>query len=376
MDAADRLLDLLEKLYAAPGTDDGWLAFLNDLQGAMSGSAVTFISHDFRERYTSTAMTTLTDAASLKEYRDHWGAQDPWAYSKRLQRVGAGSVVIGDELIAHTDMKRTAFYNDFARHHDVVRCVVGMIELAPRVMSVVSVNGSERRGPFDNEQAALLEQLMPHLHRALQVHRRVSAAEGISEGVASVIARSSRAVFLTDVEGRVTFMNAAASQLVAMRDGLTVERGQLRAARPSDTTSIQVLLADVVKTSNGDGLGAGGALALGRPSGRRPLAVLVCPMSRRRTVFPGLETAAAMVFVSDPERSTVPDEDMLQALFGLTPAESKLTHLLAQGVSLQEAAARLSLRSETVRCRVKTIFEKTSTHGQAELVRLILSATP
>ena len=376
MDTADRLLGLIETLYAAPGTDEGWPAFLNDLRAAMSGSAVSFISHDFRECHTGMMATTLTDAASLQEYRENWAAVDPWAYSERLHRMRAGDVVLGDECIPHAEVKRTAFYNEFARHHDVVRCVVGMIEAGPRAVSVISVNGSERHGPFNREQSTLLEALMPHLRRALQLHRRVTSAEAISDGVAGVIARSSRAVLLIDSGGRVTFMNPSASRLVAARDGLTVERGQLRAARPDDTTKLHALLADAIKTSTGDGLGAGGALAIGRPSDRRPLFVLVCPVFPARTLLPGLEAAAAMIFVSDPEQSTVPNEEMLQVLFGLTQAEAKLTRLVAEGASLVEAGAQLGLRRETVRSRMKTIFEKTSTHRQAELVRLVLNGTP
>ncbi|HUE89653.1 MAG TPA: helix-turn-helix transcriptional regulator [Vicinamibacterales bacterium] len=133
-------------------------------------------------------------------------------------------------------------------------------------------------------------------------------------------------------------------------------------------------MADAVRTSNGEGVGAGGVLAVGRPSGR-PLAVLVCPSSRQRCFFQG-EGAAAVVFVSNPERIGIPDGGTLQEVFGLTLAEAKLTRLLAHGASLMEAGVRLGLRRETVRSRVKSIFAKTNTHRQAELVRLVIDATP
>jgi DNA-binding CsgD family transcriptional regulator len=41
-----------------------------------------------------------------------------------------------------------------------------------------------------------------------------------------------------------------------------------------------------------------------------------------------------------------------------------------------EAGERLGLRRETVRSRLKAIFEKTNTHRQGELVRLVLTGTP
>ena len=83
-----------------------------------------------------------------------------------------------------------------------------------------------------------------------------------------------------------------------------------------------------------------------------------------------------MVFVTDPERISVAGEDTLRMLFGLTGAEATLTRLLAEGVTLVEAGDRLGVGRETVRKRLKTIFAKTNTHRQAELVRLVLSGTP
>ena len=107
-------------------------------------------------------------------------------------------------------------------------------------------------------------------------------------------------------------MNRAASRLTANADGLTVDRGELRAARVSDTMRLRALIAEAVKTSSGGSVGAGGMFAVGRPSGRRPLELLVCPVSRERTLFPGVETAAAMVFITDAEQRAVVDENLLR----------------------------------------------------------------
>jgi len=170
-------------------------------------------------------------------------------------------------------------------------------------------------------------------------------------------------------------MNRAAERLIATRDVLTLDRGELRAARASDTTRLRSLLADAVATSTAGGVGAGGTLALGRSSGGRPLMTCVSPLCGRKTHFPGIAPAAAMVIVTDPERGEVPDADVLGALLRLTPAEAKLTRLLALGFTINDAAVDLGLRRDTVRTRVKTIFEKTSTHSQAALMRLALLAT-
>lgn len=110
---------------------------------------------------------------------------------------------------------------------------------------------------------------------------------------------------------------------------------------------------------------------LARPSGRRPLAVVVAPVAASR-VFLKSRSVTAMVFISDPESPSLPTEDALQTLLGLTPAEARLTHLLAQGLRLTQAAERLDVRTETLRTRLKDIFAKTNTHRQSELVQRVI----
>jgi DNA-binding CsgD family transcriptional regulator len=371
----DRLLGLIDTLYAAPGTPDGWVVFLDHLCDALNGSGASFISISTGERHANVTATVRTDPRALELYREHWGPLDPWGLSPRLSAIRPSTVVLGHELISHCALKQTAFYADFGRSYDIVRSVVGVVEKRPQGMSVISINGTERRGAFADEDAALLEALMPHLQRGLQLHRRLLISESTSEGLATAIDGSRHAVFLLDVDGGVTFRNRAAERLVAARDGLTIDQGKLRAVRGSDTGRLRSLIAESAGTSGHQAIGAGGMLALGRPSGRRPLMAIVSPLSRRRSRIPGAELASAIAIVTDPEEVTIPGEEVLRSLFGLTPGEAKLTRLVAEGMTLAGAATHLGLRVETIRTRIKTIFEKTNTHGQAELVRLLLNAT-
>jgi DNA-binding CsgD family transcriptional regulator len=77
------------------------------------------------------------------------------------------------------------------------------------------------------------------------------------------------------------------------------------------------------------------------------------------------------VIVADPDRAEV-DDETLRALWGLTPSEARLVRLLARGASTTDVAEQLNLAHDTVRKRLKGIFEKTNTHRQSELLALML----
>jgi DNA-binding CsgD family transcriptional regulator len=66
----------------------------------------------------------------------------------------------------------------------------------------------------------------------------------------------------------------------------------------------------------------------------------------------------------------------LRCHFGLTPAEARLALHLAAGETLRSAEAKLSMTYETARTHLKSVFQKTGTCRQAELVIVIVTAIP
>lgn len=60
----------------------------------------------------------------------------------------------------------------------------------------------------------------------------------------------------------------------------------------------------------------------------------------------------------------------LEYLYSLTRAEAELTTQLAQGESLESIATARRVKLETVRTQLRTIYKKTATHRQGELVCL------
>ncbi len=67
-----------------------------------------------------------------------------------------------------------------------------------------------------------------------------------------------------------------------------------------------------------------------------------------------------------------PPAPILAKTFGLTPSEAKLACIIARGVPPNIAAQELKISRETARNQLKSIFAKTDTHRQSELVALLL----
>jgi DNA-binding CsgD family transcriptional regulator len=151
-------------------------------------------------------------------------------------------------------------------------------------------------------------------------------------------------------------------------DGLDVVDGALHVPASSDRQRLQKFLAAAVDPES-QCAGGANTLILRRPSGRRPwvLDAIACTDALRSLH----SRAAALILITDMERPAQASQNLLREIFGLTLAEAKLARHIMSGRSLAKAAATLGISEGHARQRLKSIFRKTDTSGQVELIALL-----
>jgi DNA-binding CsgD family transcriptional regulator len=85
----------------------------------------------------------------------------------------------------------------------------------------------------------------------------------------------------------------------------------------------------------------------------------------------GLRPVVMLLFYH-PASAPAIDSSLLFAVFGLTPAECRIATLLAEGLALKQIAQVQGTQHDTVRKQLRSIYQKTSTNRQPELIRLLL----
>lgn len=181
--------------------------------------------------------------------------------------------------------------------------------------------------------------------------------------------RLSLAVIVLNGGARVTYMNKRSGDLCATEDGLVIGPDKVcRAALPAETPRLHDLIRRAATA------GDHGVFSLSRRSMKRPLSVVISPLpvlDCRTAMDDGVNVVA--LYISDPEEVYLPSPEQLGVLLNLPPAKAKLTHSLALGYSLDEAAVLCGVTTGTARTYLKEIFSRTGTSRQAELVKLAFS---
>jgi DNA-binding CsgD family transcriptional regulator len=85
-----------------------------------------------------------------------------------------------------------------------------------------------------------------------------------------------------------------------------------------------------------------------------------------------LRAFAALTFYH-PRSAPPVDEQVLATAFDLSPAECRIALLLAEGLAQKDIAAHVGVQHDTVRKQLQSIFQKTATRRQPDLLRLLLN---
>ena len=169
--------------------------------------------------------------------------------------------------------------------------------------------------------------------------------------------------------------NRHAEEILIAGDGLTARGNILRADLADETARLERLLNSALGRTGRQRSSAGGTLSITRPSGAHPLSLAVVPLNIELETL-GDRGRIAAIFVTDPDSPLDSDEQYLRELYALTAGEARLTSLLLEGKSVEQAATEMGITVNTARTRLKRIYSKTGVRRQPELVRRLLLGLP
>jgi DNA-binding CsgD family transcriptional regulator len=224
--------------------------------------------------------------------------------------------------------------------------------------------------PFSREEMAQFNRLVPHVQRAIQMRQRFAELQVGQDFLASGLDVLAMPTFLFDEYGRVAHMNRSADTLLQASVSLRIEDGHLLTSDVAATRKLNFELTNAIHASRGHSLELNGVVLLPR-LGRMPQMLMIAPL---RLANGATVCGAALVFAFDPESTPPITADLVRRLFGLSEAEAELAVALCSGKTLDETAVARGTSIHTIRSQLKSIFVKTGTKRQADLVSLLLAS--
>jgi DNA-binding CsgD family transcriptional regulator len=365
---ASRTALILGHIYDAALDFNKWRPALAEIRDVFCANNVILIMRPGTARSPGLSLVFRDD---LYEYAD------PFANSEFLSpfdTVVPGEVMTIADLLSDEQWLSSPFYCKHCEPSDVYDVMLLDVCLRDGSTYRIRITRPERAERFGLEDKQLLTLLAPHFRRAFEMQTLFERTELLHAQYVEVCDRMGVSTFILDTKGNVLQHNKSACGLLGGLDGLALVNGRLTATDATSNEELRRLIDEALDRC--DSVGApliSNVMPVVRPSGKSNLVLFVqsLPTARLRS---GRHRPAVTVFVRDPAFRTEAPVAVAQRLYKLTPAETALVLELVNGLSLCEASERRGIRQTTARAQLRSIFAKTGTQKQTELMRMILNS--
>jgi DNA-binding CsgD family transcriptional regulator/PAS domain-containing protein len=368
MKSHERTLSLIQGIYAAAVDETQWPSVLELLTDAYGGGVAGFNYRIGAAGRIRSAQFARVDPQLIEAIHTHYAARNPWTrLTQPLMRTG--QVIAMDAMLSASALRQTEYYAGILKPLGVLHCFGACVfRRGDDVLSFTAVR-SAAKGPFQPAELNHVRVILPHLQRAVQVGTRLKELDRTRGALADALEYLTHGVVVIDGRGVPVFVNRAARDIAADRDGLAITTAGVAASARDDRLRLRALVAEAVGMAAGERLDSGGAMTVSRPSLKRPYLVVVAPL--RLALGDHGPVGLATLFITDPETRPETPDGVARRLFGLTASEARVATALAATGSVEAVADELGISHETARWHLKHVYRKTGASRQAALVHLL-----
>lgn len=360
MAVADEVQQIVPLAYEAALDPALWPRVLEQMVGMLDGHCGSFICRR-PDGSGAQSIEIGFDPKALEEFFGYYAQHN--VLLQRGRHQVAGAVVSDQDILPKEEFRRTVYYNDLLLKQENTNAVLtAFLWRDPEKFVVFNCNRAPGQGEYDEADKERLRPLLPHLARAFDVALRLDSFRGGAVGQLSMLESTAQGVMVLNEAGQVLYANATAERLLAEGDGIAVGPDGLCAATPVRTAALKAALARAA------GGGDGATIELARIRPGRPLYAVTQPLPAE-TSWLRPERRRVLLLLRDPAERPVLDPRLLQSLFDLTPAETRLALRLYAGDDLGQAAGSLGISRHTARTHLNAVLRKTGSPRQVELIR-------
>ncbi len=345
------------------------------LSDAFPGSWGGLANMNFPESRLDFLSLQNMEPAFVTAYAEHFAHINPWnAYWKNLKGTTIGA---SEEVAPAKSFIDTEFYNDWLLPQGGAVAAAGMkiVGEGDEVANLLLHYPLSKSGVYDRAAVEILTNVRGNFERSINLSRLLRSDVETAVAKAALVERSRCAAFVVTGDRRVRDANALAESLFVSGRCVSVRHGRCHLADAAADARFGATLA---------------LLSQGRPTPVSRIGLRTAASAWQVSVaaLPIAQPPGGRLILLPPERLILVqilelgskglgagDLAPLAPAFGLTPSEIALCRRLLQGDSLVDAAEQLGVTQETARTRLKTIFQKTGTSRQAELMLLLVNAS-
>jgi DNA-binding CsgD family transcriptional regulator len=361
----DHLIGVIYEKALDPGRWKEALGLCGQYAGGVDAQMVT-IEKKFKTPIATVYAETEFSQQAGTDYIDHYITIDPRASILSGRTVGdwlCCNQVFDQKFVDHNE-----FYQDFFIANGARFALSACVDDNKENQSFLGIMRAIGQRPFGVIEQQAAQRFSGHLQRALRLQKHTQALQNKAELGARAIDVLTLSMLIVNHKGVILHLNASAENLLNSRhSGLTCKTGSLFTTDQTNKNHLTALIADATGYP-----AVGGAMFL---YGEQTQQLFISPLPAASPFAQDWQTPLALVLVME-SGTKLSALNALGKLYNLTPAELRVASALLTGDSAEEYGQKAGVSQNTVRTQLKSLFRKTGTSRQSQLVALLSRVPP
>lgn len=278
------------------------------------------------------------------------------------------------EIFDEDFVARDPFYQEFLIPYGG-RYVSGTAVLRQDdTLVMLGVHRGVNSNKLRSDEMQMCQRLARHLSEAIQLHYATIKLKARVRLGAQLLSRLQLPVIVVDAQRKVEQINDAAEALLRRARQMFLKNDSLYMTSPKDDATFLLGLRGLLSSESADTEEQSRFFFKPEPGTTGPLVALyISPLRPAETLHAFSDHAVAMIVLHDENARVELDPYLLNMVYQLTPAESRVATALAQGASVKGIAQQHGVSAHTVRTQIKAVLAKTGAVKQSEVVARLMA---
>jgi DNA-binding CsgD family transcriptional regulator len=358
--------DSLATIYAAPLEPQKWSMVLDDL-ASMTGSKGGVLLVERNDGWVGWRTSSALEPQITHQIESHRDTTKS-IINARLKSLNIEEFIADHMVFSEAEWLQTPFMYEYGIPNNIKHAVGTFIKLPRGDEILIFCIRAEGEPQYSKKDLNRLNEMRPHLVRAALLATTI----GMNRIDAILFApdKASLPVFVVDADANIIKTNghsAIFSRYFNTRSQNIVEYRLKSHDVPFVGSVKQIIHSNSSKS-----------IPIKSQDSHHAVVHLMPISSHYSDLFDmkhssadSFENKFVLAFITEVKQDKSISASILQYLFDLTGAESKITADISKGLTIDEIAAKGSLSKETVRTHLKNVFSKTGVNKQSQLVALV-----
>lgn len=364
MDLANRIDDIISDFYEGiidSGKQTNALRKLADLYCSEHVTLTNLHTHD---KTTSVIQSSGLSNDTVSKFQNYYCLLEP--SREFLHKFVHGEWYVDYEQIGKKGMACSEFYQDFMKPNGFGALSVTPIWSKKNLNCFLTVQYKNIDKSENSKELRDIKSLLPHLQRSLQLQSHFEALQLDKQLLASSLHASSLGTIIVCENRIVHFINQAAESILRRRHEIKIIGNKFEV--PSSSSNKVMNAIHAACGIKGPRVSSGLKLGL---NNQLNLHLIVTPLPSLFHSHHYLAKNFALLVVQDLSIPMHTKEFLLTQMYGLSVAEARVVCALLKGSTPKQIAIDSGVAISTIRSQLKSIFNKSGTSKQTELMQIL-----